>query len=523
MELEKISVHAFIDKYDIKTDTGVPLDFFDHQFVWDIYSDFSPKLCIMKAAQVTMSTCAILKVLWAVKNKGIDAIYTLPTADDRNVFVGGKVNRLISQNPTLQEWTKDKDSVEQKQIGNNIVHFKGTWTEREAIMNPSDWNIHDEIDSSKQQIIEQMETRLQHSKLRWMHLFSHPSAPDYGVHKYWQLSDQKHWFITCPSCKDEHYLRWPESINQEKEVFVCIKCGFELSDDARRRGKWVKKFKDREWSGYWVSLLMCPWVSAKQILEYYRTKSPDYFWNKVLGLPYVGAGNKLTWESFIQNIAPKYVPDESEEVVLGIDTGLKLDYVMGDRYGLFHHATADSYDELDKHMERWPRAIAVIDAGGDLIGSRKFYERWRGRVFLCYSTADRKQNELFEWGEGDKYGQVRIDRNRTIQLVVDEFGDKRIPVHGEPDDWSDYWQDWKNLTRIAVTDPVTGEHKGYKWVRSGRDHKALSTIYWRVGMDKYGWGGAQVAERRVEVDETKDPLIEETLRQLKEGVDDWRS
>ena len=98
---EQHSIHAFIGKHDIKTDTGVPLDFKDHQFMWDIYRDLSPYQVIMKAAQVTMSTCATIKAFWIAKYKGMDLIYTLPTESDRNTFVGGKVNRIVAQNPIL--------------------------------------------------------------------------------------------------------------------------------------------------------------------------------------------------------------------------------------------------------------------------------------------------------------------------------------------------------------------------------------------------------------------------------------
>lgn len=533
--LEEYSIHAFLDKYNIKTDTGVVLDFRDHAFMWDVYKDLSPKQAIMKAAQVTMSTCAILKAFWISKYRQIDLIYTLPTESDRNIFVGSKVNRIIAQNPILQDWVKDKDSIEQKQVGNNSIHFRGTWTQRTAIMVPSDLNVYDEIDSSKQDIIEQYATRLQHSKLKWEWYFSHPSAPDFGVDRYWQKSDQKHWFIKCGFCYKEQYLDWPDSVDQKRQIYVCKYCKAELSDDMRRKGRWVKKYKDREYSGWWMPLLMCPWVSAKEIIDYHRDKGEEYFYNKVLGKPFIGAGNKLIWSMFAQNLTDKLrTPAKDESIVLGIDTGLEIDYVMGDRKGLFYHSTTKDYDELDKHMKRWDKAIAVIDAGGDLIGSRKFYERWAGRVFLCHLGADRKTKELVQWKEGDEYGNCIVDRYRIIQIVVDEFRKGMVPVSGDAGDWHDYWLDWKNLTRIKTLDPVTRESRGHKWVRSGRDHKALATCFWRVGMDKYGWGGGEIlgvnepaiqapvgpeikpdGSAELTLIDGKDP-VKETLDQLKE-------
>lgn len=540
--LESISIHAFIDKYNIKTDTGIPLDFKDHQFMWDIYSDFSPKQVGMKAAQVTWSTCAVIKSFWVAKYKGFDLIYLLPTENDRNTFVGGKVNRIIYQNPVLEKWTKDKDSIEQKQIDDNFIHFKGSWTQKAAIMVPSDLNVYDEVDSSKQDVIDMYATRLQHSKNRWEWFFSHPSAEGFGVHKKWELSDQKHWFIKC-KCGKEQYLNWPESIDEKREIFVCKYCGKEITDDQRRNGRWVKKFKDREFSGYWVPLLIAPWVSAKDIIKYKNEKTEEYFYNKVLGLPYVGGGNKLTWQLFSKNLVNKtMVPSSDDPVVMGIDTGLKLDYVLGGNKGLFYHNEASEYSELDAHMRRWPKMIAVIDAGGDLIGSREFQERWRGRVFLCYLGADRKTSEIFNWKEGDEYGTVIADRNRSIQLTVDDFRTRRIPIQGTEADWHSYWLDWNNLTRVKIFDNVTGEPRGFKWVRNGRDHLALATVFWRMGMDKLGFGEADFVgegeplpiEHGVEMDpdgsvpsisKTGHDLVGQTIKVAKISQEDydWRN
>ena len=49
-----------------------------------------------------------------------------------------------------------------------------------------------------------------------------------------------------------------------------------------------------EYSGYWIPLLLAPWITAKEILDYKADKTEEYFYNKVLGLPYIGGGNKLS-------------------------------------------------------------------------------------------------------------------------------------------------------------------------------------------------------------------------------------
>ena len=214
----------------------------------------------------------------------------------------------------------------------------------------------------------------------------------------------------------------------------------------------------------------------------------------MLGLPYSGGDSKLTQQHLFQNLSGKLcVPDENERVVIGVDTGLKLDYVMGNgRLGLFYQGDSQNYNELDALMNRWKKAIVVMDAGGDLIGSRQFAERWKGRVFLCYFTGEKKDNEIAWWGEGDKLGQATVDRERGIQWVVDEFRNKRIPLQGTESDWWEYYLDWKNISKIKLYDGKTNRLTGFKWVRNGRDHRALATVLWRIGVDKFTDSESQI-------------------------------
>jgi hypothetical protein len=490
-------------KYQIKNEAGIPLEFKHRKFLWDVLNDLSPLLVILKAPQVGATVLSIIKSFWVAKKLHKDIIYTLPTQGDVQDMAGGKINRLIAQNPILQDWIKDHDTVEQKSVGDNLIHYRGSFTTKSAMMVSSDLNIHDEVDASDPLVIEQYETRLQAKTNGWRWYFSHPSSVDRGVDIYWQQSDQKHWFITCPHCHKEQYLKWPENIDAEKRIFVCRHCQKELKDEDRENGRWIARYS-QEWqdkngikkpfSGYWISQLMCSWISADKILKDYKEKPSEYFYNYVLGLPYSGGDSKLTQQQLFQNLTNiAEAPLQDERVVMGLDTGLKLDYVLGNqRLGLFFHGDAENYNALDALMLRWPKLIVIMDGGGDLIGSRQFYERWPSRVFLSYSTGERKGNEITSWGEGDKYGQVILDRERGIQWVVDEFREKRIPLQGNESDWWEYWLDWKNLSRIKIIDNTTQQIKGIKWVRSGRDHRAMATVLWRIGIDKFTDTTAQI-------------------------------
>ena len=476
-QLASRDIHCFLELYNITNDQGTKLDFTDHPFLWDIFWDMTPVQAIRKAAQVGMSTLANIKMMWVAKNLGTDIIYSLPAMSDVHDFVGGKTNRLINANPIFKEWTNDIDSIEQKKLGNHIIYFRGTWTERSALSIPADIYIGDEVDRSKQDVVTQFETRLQHSKFGWRWYFSNPSAPGVGVDKYWEQSDQKYWFVECEYCGHDWYLTM-ENIMGTPAYFGCTKCKKELN---RREGRWVQRWADKKVSGYQISLLMCPWVSAQAVLDRKKSYTDEQFCNFVLGVPYVGKGNVLSQPLLFQNLTQRVNPQDCRPII-GVDTGVDIRYTIGNKYGLFYFGECKDYSELEKLLNRWSDAIMVIDQGGDIIGPRKLREKYPNRVFLCFYRQDKKNDELISWD--DDKGTVQADRNKCIQLVVDEFTEKRIPIYGTDSEWWDYWIHWSHVYRVEDYNENTGMTK-FTWMRSDRDDWVQATVYWRIGMSRF--------------------------------------
>lgn len=478
------SILKFLDYYSISNDQGQPLDFKDHAYLWDIYKDFSPKQVILKAAQIGFSTMANIKALWLARNKGMDIIYSLPSASDIKDFVSGKTNRLIANNPIFQEWTEDKDSIEQKHVGRNVVYFRGTWTERAAIAIPADLYVSDETDRSKQDIVQQYKTRLQHSKFAWEWYFSNPSvaSESFGVNRYWAQSDQKHWFVSCDCGRGEHggwqYLTM-DNIMGQPPYFGCVYCKKELN---RRNGKWVKKYKDKDFSGYWISGLMAPWLSAIDILKKKNDYTEEQFYNFVLGLPYASKGNILSRQAFFQNIIDRINP-QTDRPLIGVDTGVGINLVVGNAKGLFYFNKSNDYEEVRGLMRRWKNAICVIDQGGDIIGPRKLREEFPGRVYLCFFSADRKNDELIRWNDDD--GSVIADRNKLIQLVVDELTEHRLPLWGSEADWNEVWKEWAGMYRTTGENTLGVPVSHWNKPASGRCDYPFCFVYFRIAYDKF--------------------------------------
>ncbi len=490
---EQLSLIALILKRGIRTETGELIDFKKYRFMYDVYCDRSSLLCCMKCAQIGFTTYEILKTAHECKNEKIDIIYVLPTADDVKRFSGGKTNKILAQNPILQSWTKDKDSIEQKQFGENTVYYQGSWTERSALSITAKKLVVDEYDRCKPAIVEQYDSRLQSTADPKKAYFSNPSAPDFGIDKIYKQSDQKKWHIK-HSCGNE-YVMDETCIDYTAEKYICPKCAGEITDEERRLGFW-KATAQGKWSGYWIPLWIAPWMSAKNIAVMKREKTPEFFANFVAGLPYIGGGNKVSAQTII-NCLNKKVNTQEDRIIIGVDTGLPIHYVLANKQGYFYFgkcsdpsAGGDPYRELEQLMIRYPSSIMVADQGGDLIGIRRLQAKYPGRVFLVWYRADRKTQEIIQWGKDMEYGKVIADRNRLIQLFIDEMSDRRVTFNGSESEWQEYIVHWMNIYRTWEENSLGVRE--FKWERQGPDHWVHATVYARIGLEKYAESKAKI-------------------------------
>lgn len=243
---------------------------------------------------------------------------------------------------------------------------------------------------------------------------------------------------------------------------------------------------------------IAPWMSAKQISEYKREKSAEYFANFVAGQPYIGGGNKVSAQTII-NCLSSQVNDQEDRVIIGVDTGLPIHYVLANKKGYFHYGKCsdpstgrDPYQDLEKLLQRFPKSIIISDQGGDLIGIRKLQAKYPGRVFLVWYRRDKTNTQIIQWGKDQEYGKVVADRNRLIQLFIDEMLDKRVTFNGTESEWQIYITHWMNIYRSWEENSLGV--KEFKWERQGADHFVHATMYARIGLDKYATSMATIVD-----------------------------
>lgn len=253
---------------------------------------------------------------------------------------------------------------------------------------------------------------------------------------------------------------------------------------------------------------LLPNVIKKEI-EDDKLKRPVLYKQKWLGEPYVSPNDLLSMLALTKCLTSDVNPQENR-VIIGVDTGHDIYYTLMNKQGVFYHGYCkspqevddpdyDPYTEIDRLLSTNKTWILVADQGGDLIGIRKLQAKYKGRVFLVWFVKETKTKALIRWGEDEEYGKVLVDRNRTIQLAVDELNEQRIVFNGSKEDWQPFFDHCLNIYRVKeITGDENDPQYGWRWVwkRKGADHWFMSFVYAMVGMDKYAQDLAEIIHKK---------------------------
>lgn len=493
------SLLAWIKEEKIKNEKGQPIEFDDHCFLLDLYVDDAKTIVIRKAAQVGVSTFAILKELHDAKYKVINQIHTLPTREDVWKFVPDKVDGIIKANPSIQ--ITGKNEVEQKQIGKSFIYYKGTFTEKEAIMLTSDRNIYDEVDKSNAEVIRDYRSRLGASKIREEIYISTPTIPNFGIDVLWEQSDQKHWRFNCPKCNFRQHLEWEKNVDFENEIYICQKCHNKLTPEIIKSGQWEARFPDREISGYWIPQMIITWRTAADLIkEKEAAEDEQYFYNFILGLPYASPESQIPASLIYKNLIGKAGQDERNSA-MGVDVQLRELYViLGNEKGIFGITKIEDKPEkskwqrLEELMEVYETRYAVIDAGYSPNEVLAFARKHPYKVYMCHNKPDPKMAQIVRFMDEGKFTdkpkdfeidiKVLIDRNRVLDSLLQDLKEGKIKFNFMAHDprIEELVKHCQAEYSRTVTDRFGTERR--EWVASGKDDFLDALIYFKIALEK---------------------------------------
>jgi len=478
------SILDWIVSENIVNEKGEAFDFRDRPFLIDILIDFSPNISVTACAQVGKSVTFSIKSLFAIKHLHFNVIYTMSSDSDVNEFVSSKFNKIVQSN--IHEFKgMQTDNVERKEFNDRFIFFKGTNSKTAAISTTADLLIHDEISRSDQGAIETYKSRTKASQYKGRWLFSNPGTERDELDLAWNKSDMKEWTITCPHCGDEHFLSWPESIDIEKKCYVCRACKEPIADDVRRQGKWVAQMPGRKISGYHISHLMCPWISAEEVIED-SMGDPAYFNNFVLGKAYSPGDLSVSKTTILDLWTPKDLA--TGNVFLGVDVGNIKHYVIRSEKGLLKIGRFSNWSELDAIIEFWKPTSGVIDAMPDNTAAKHYVDTYRFMKMSFFMENNNNPQTIVWWGEGDKKGIVYSHRDRILDRHLTDMVEAKHLIGVATDkEFQLYIKHYETLRREKVVNNKGIER--YVWESTtGEDHYVFADLYSYLAMLGTGSG-----------------------------------
>lgn len=463
---------------------GNPFVYDKHEYLRLPYSDFHPWTVEEKAAQLGLTSKAMLKVSYGCRYETYRGIlYLFPSKTDVTEFSKGRITPLIEDNPdTLGAWIKDvrgSDSANLKRIWNSIVYFRGMQSRIGLKSVPADYIVFDEIDEAPEKKIDMAMERMGHSEFKHVNMLSNPTLPDYGINRQFKLTDQRYWLLKCPKCN--HYTcmedTFPDCIielRSGKVIRACMKCHSEL-DPAR--GQWVaKKPRVEDRRGYHYSQLFSAFVPPKEILDKFRTtRNLTDFYNLKIGVAYVEAENRLSIQEILDLCSFDGIQaSDPGPCSMGVDQGSDLHVVIGKKHSscagkIVHLGVYKEWEELDGLMENFKVQRCVVDAQPETRNARAFAKRFnkdgRMRVYLNWYNVHQKGS--YRWNEKD----MTVQENRTEALDAShrELKDKEIVLPKHCDITEVFAEHCHNIAKKLEEDEDTGS-KIYNYVKLGPDH-----------------------------------------------------
>lgn len=455
---------------------GRQFSFNRHEYLLTPYNDNHPFQVELKAAQMGLTSKAMLKVAYGARYGGYRGIlYLFPSKSDVTDFSKGRIDPLIDDNPqTIGKWLKDTDAANIKRIWNCYLYLRGM-TSRVGLKSiPVDFIVFDELDEAPQNAVDMAMERMGHSEFREVLKLSNPTLPDYGIDLAFQETDQRYWLLKCDKCGTYTCLEdtFPECLLEinGRVIRACQKCKAEINPSI---GQWVAKrpaISDRR--GYHYSQLFSHLVNPADILHQFRTTNNlTDFYNLKIGIAYVEATNRLSVQEVLALCGNTGISShDMGPCSMGVDQGKDLHVVIGKRHDekagrIVHLGIYKDWHELDRLMKNFHVSRCVVDALPETRNARAFAERHKGKVFLNYYNEHQKGS--YAWDE--KKLIVSCNRTESLDASHKEIMDSVITLPKECEVTRTFAEHLHNVAKRLEEDEETGS-KRYVYVKLGADH-----------------------------------------------------
>ncbi|MEA2575048.1 MAG: hypothetical protein QOH93_2346 [Chloroflexia bacterium] len=457
--LERYSPRLWAQRY-VPTERGQSLTFEGKPWLRSVYDDLHPRKVFQKAAQLGMTTWGIAQALYLTGVHGQSVIFTEPTAEDTQILVSSRLDKMIAASPRLRHLTgrsgnhgrpHPTDNTEVKHVGLGTLYLRGTQTEREALSVFAHALFHDEVDRSRPETLEMYRYRLaslppdQHQ----INLLSTPTIAGYGICEAYEQSDAREWFVRCQSCSCQQPLDYWEHTKGELPYLACTRCGAVLNPIY---GEWVAKYPERssDVHGYLMSSLLLALPDRPDVLEsLHKTRSTArherHFYNMHLALPSSDGADRITRQQMLGALfTQEYAMQERAELgtgpcYMGVDQGTTLTVTIaradprrdGGRLRVVYLARLTdrtgghaAWEKVEQLMKDFEIRMCIVDGGPSKIHATDMAKKFPARVLLCFYGEDQRAEvvepaEVRQRAEQNSWSQAPLDSTSKVHISVD--------------------------------------------------------------------------------------------------------
>jgi hypothetical protein len=509
------------------------------QYINDNVKD---KSCI-KARQSEFTESEVNENIYLCASRPFTNVrHIFPTSGMAQRMSREKISPAIEKSPKIVDQVIKPFNLTSKGFKNGSFYtVDSSWTDYQGRGPSSDKLTFDEYESQNPQIEEIFSESTSHSEIGRKVRISTPKFPGSGIDAMFLRGCQFEWYITCPKCKKEQIMTFPDNImnyydintpedigtetynKKLNKVYIgCKHCGTYIDKVSKHyltNSRWIAK-KDSlipVRTSYRVTYFMLPWKTGKEILFKYHTfRFVNQFYNEVLGMGYITKEAEISREIFEQcidlsfsNIYQKI--GNLRNVSVGVDWGLvswvvvrassfldkkkskiiyieKIDNLSLKKYGYFGRQE-DHAKRVADIVEFFNARMCVNDANGIGVDRNSYLiRRFPHKAYGCfYDTQDNQRQKrnlkliIPKWNESSR--TVTISRLGSFKELLQDYGEGRVEIPKIDPIVEEFIKHHTNLVIEKFEDEKTGGI--YEVVgKTGQDHLAHSDIYSKIGFDR---------------------------------------
>ena len=422
-------------------------------------------IVVEKSAQCGVTELFVARALHTLRHKRENVLYTFPALQQLRQMVGARVRPAIENNPYIYKAVTGALNLEQIQIGNNTLYFRGVQNRRQMITVDVSSLFVDELDTAVLEaaksdfgnVLYTLEKRLGAASNPRKYYYSTPSYSGMGIDAEFAGddtnpgSDQREWLVKCRYCGKVQNLTWEDNIidlNDGKRgnfayapnvIRVCKQCKTEFGSDDVIKGRYVAKKPalSNYCHGYHVSKLMNakPDLNKMWLDSLNPTKEQEFRCSD-LGIPFEPKGSKIN-DDVLERArnAENYVlaMGSKDATFMGADVGRVIHVTIGkltpdQRVKMIWAGEVVSWRELDEVMKRFNVRFGVVDAQPGGLEQKEFCLAHLGKMMMAYYPAymDTTKDVFKDKDEAI----IHINRTLVMSMVVQAFfnGQILLPV-----------------------------------------------------------------------------------------------